>query len=84
MTKNELIAKFKTDYPVINKTINGEDIVLEGEEYEAMIEQWADNVLAEEEEAKAKADAEADQIAKKADLLAKLGISEDEAKLLLS
>lgn len=84
MTKNELIMKFKEEYPTINKTINGEDIAVEEEEYEALIAQWADNVLAQEAEEKAKAAEEVTKVAKKAELLEKLGITEDEAKLLLS
>ena len=79
--KIEIIAKFKKDYPTLR---SGDDERgyedLSPAEYEATISGWADNQLADEAKA-----AEASQAATdKAALLAKLGISADEAKLLLS
>ena len=53
---------------------------LNAAEYEAKIAEWADSRLAELEQAAAVKQAEAD----KAALLAKLGITADEAKMLLS
>lgn len=48
MTKNELIAQFKADYPTLTKGVNDEVITLGAEEYEATIAEWADNQIAEE------------------------------------
>ena len=81
MTKNEIITQLKKDYPSLRdgSNINGY-IELSGEEYEARISQWADNILAKEAQAQAKLDAEN----AKAALLDRLGITADEAKLLLS
>jgi hypothetical protein len=78
--KQEIIAALKTEYPEIR--IGGGDLyeTLSAEDYEKAISDWADVQLAKEAEAEqVKADAEA-----KAALLAKLGITADEAKLLLS
>lgn len=79
-TKTELIAQLKTENPTMVANINGEDIELTPEEYEKAASDWADmrlvQIAAEAAEAKAKSDKEA--------LLAKLGISAEEAKLLLS
>ena len=79
-TKQEIMEALKVEYPEIR--IGGGDLyeTLSAEDYEKAISDWADVEL--EKEAKAaqvKADAEA-----KAALLAKLGITADEAKLLLS
>ena len=78
--KDEIIAALKTEYPEIR--IGGGDVyeTLSAEDYNKAISDWADVQLAKELEAEqVKADAEA-----KAALLAKLGITADEAKLLLS
>jgi type V secretory pathway adhesin AidA len=80
-TKAEAIAAFKLKYPTLR---SGDDERgyedLNPADYEAQIEIWADNQLADE----AKATALAQAVTDKAALLAKLGISADEAKLLLS
>ena len=77
-TKSDKIAAFKSQYPTLQ--VGSEEAgytQLNAKDYEAKIAEWADNELAAEEElAKAEADKEA--------LLAKLGITADEAKLLLS
>jgi hypothetical protein len=80
-TKAQAIAAFKKEYPTLR---SGDDERgyedLSPADYEAQIEIWADNQLADEARA-----ADAAKIATdKAALLAKLGISSDEAKLLLS
>lgn len=49
MTKNELIADLKKQYPTLFKTINNEDIDLTPSEYEARINEWAENILAQKE-----------------------------------
>ena len=80
-TKAEAIAALKLEYPTLR---SGDDEQgyqdLSPADYEATIEAWADNQLADEAKT-----AEAEQAATdKAALLAKLGITADEAKLLLS
>lgn len=78
--KEEIIAALKVEYPEIR--IGGGDVYekLSQADYDKAISDWADVQLAKEAEAEqVKADAEA-----KAALLAKLGITADEAKLLLS
>ena len=79
------VAKLKAQYPSLK---TGDDLTgyveLTAEQYEAKIAEWADQELAAEAAATAKlAKSEADAIAKKA-LLDRLGITADEAVLLLS
>ena len=79
-TKSELITQFKTDYPTL-RTGSDEDgyTDLSSAEYNATIAQWADNAIAAQE-----LEAEAETAAtQKAALLARLGITADEAKLLI-
>jgi len=78
-TKSELIAQLKAENPKMIATINDEQIELTAEQYEKACNDWADMRLAQiaAEADKAKADAD------KAALLVKLGISANEAKLLL-
>jgi hypothetical protein len=80
-TKAEFIAQLKAEYPTL-KTGDDENGYsnLSATEYEATIAQWVDNKLADQEKAAEAAQAATD----KAALLAKLGITADEAKLLLS
>jgi hypothetical protein len=80
-TKQEIIADLKSEFPTL-RVGNDDDgyTDLSAEEYEATIAQWADGKLeriARETEAEAKA-------AQKAALLERLGITEDEARLLLA
>ena len=81
ITKAEAITAFKLEYPTL-RSGNDEDGYedLSPVDYEAQIEVWADNQLADE----ARAEAEAQVATAKAALLAKLGITAVEAKLLLS
>ena len=80
-TKQEVIAELKAEYPTLRTGSDEEGYVdLTLAEYEATIAEWANNKLADEAKAAELAQAEAD----KAALLAKLGITADEAKLLLS
>jgi hypothetical protein len=80
MTINELIAQFKADNPKVVATINGEKVELTKDEYEANAIAWAEMRLAQ---LAVEADATAQENAKQA-LLDRLGISEADAKLLLS
>jgi hypothetical protein len=79
-TREEVIAELKTEYPTL-RTGSEEDgyVDLTPTEYEAIIAERADNLLADEAKAALLAQAESD----KAALLAKLGITADEAKLLM-
>ena len=80
-TKTEILAQYKKDYPTLK---SGDDEQgykdLSLADYEATIEEWATAQLADEAIAAQAAQAATD----KAALLAKLGITADEAKLLLS
>ena len=78
MTKAELIAKFKKDYPTLH--IGNDDDGyrdMTKAEYDAMIEQWAENTLADNAEQENKA-------AAKQAILDKLGITAEEAAALLA
>lgn len=80
MTKNELIVQCKAENAKMFSTINGEQIELTGTDYETACEAWAEMRL---QQLAAESELAAQALAKIA-LLAKLGISDDEAKLLLS
>lgn len=77
-TKLEIIAELKAQYPTLrsgNDEQGYEDLT--ADDYEATIQRWADNQFAEQ-------NAIAQEAAQKAALLDRLGITEEEAKLLLS
>lgn len=71
---------FRKEYPTLKQNINGEDVDLTAEEYEAIIAQWTLNQAA----AKAEYEAEIANANIKTALLSKLGITAEEAKLLLN
>jgi len=77
---SDKIAAFKTQYPTLTKGVNDEVFELTAEEYEATIAEWAQNEL----------DADAAKLEKQAlvtqkeALLAKLGLTSEEATLLLT
>ena len=77
-TKTEITAALKADYPVL-RIGNDDDGYTELDEkaYEAKIAEWAEAAYAEEV-------AQNSIIAQRQALLTRLGITEDEAKLLLS
>lgn len=80
-TKKQMIELLKAEFPTLR--VGDDDsgyIELSADEYEAKIAEWADARLAREAKA---AEAEA-KAAAKAALLERLGITEDEAKLLLA
>jgi hypothetical protein len=80
MTKTEKIAELKIKYPILKKGVNEKIVELDTKEYEATIEKWADVELAQEaQQTEEKAMAAAKQA-----LLDRLGITADEARLLLS
>jgi hypothetical protein len=79
-TKQDIVIELKKQNPTIVSNINGEEIKLIGDEYETAIQNAAQmkyEQLVKEEETKSK------EIAK-GELLSKLGITAEEAKLLLS
>jgi hypothetical protein len=76
MTIENKIAELKKLYPTLTKGVNNEIFTLNADEYEATILAWAQNEI-DLEAAKIKAETD------KAALLAKLGITADEAKVLL-
>ena len=80
-TKKQMIELLKSEFPTLRL---GDDDAgyteLSADEYEAKIAEWADARLAKEAKA---AEVQA-QVAAKAALLDRLGITQDESKLLLS
>lgn len=81
MSKESIITRLKTEYPTIRE--GSEEVgytELEAKEYEATIARWAEAELEIETKEAAALKAAADKEA----LLVKLGITADEAKLLLS
>ena len=83
-TKQEIIANFKQEYPTLRSGDDEQGYTnFSPADYEATIETWADNQLAAEAKAAADEAAAAKAATDKAALLAKLGITEEEARLLL-
>jgi acetamidase/formamidase len=80
-TKAQLIKELKAEYPTL-KTGDDETgyVEMEATEYEATIQSWAENKLAD----LAKVLEFENKETAKAELLTKLGITADEAALLLS
>jgi len=80
-TKNEMIEIIKAENPTIQVGDDEQGYTqLSATDYEAQIAQWANGRLAKEAKAQAATQAATD----KAALLAKMGLTADEAKLLLS
>ena len=80
MTKEEIVAKLKEDFPTLNKTFDGIESEMTPEEYENQIQTWADLEI---EKIQKVEEAETNAAAKQA-LLDRLGLTAEEAKLLLS
>jgi hypothetical protein len=78
-TKAQYLTQIKTENPTMTKSVNGENIVLDAAEYEATCEAWA--TMKTEQDAQAKA--ETDKAKAKQAVLDRLGITADEAALLL-
>lgn len=80
-TKTEMIAIIKAENPTLQIGDDEQGYTqLNAAEYEARVSEWADSRLAELEQAVAIQQAESDKTA----LLARLGITAEEATLLLS
>lgn len=76
MTKEQLIAQFKAQFPTLTYGINDEVFEMSAEQYEQTIEKWADIEFA-------KIQAELEAQAKRSAALAKLealGLDEDDLK----
>jgi hypothetical protein len=81
MTLQEIIADLKAANPTLQTGSNEAGYVQMGKaEYEATIQEWAQNRLVKLE----KVEADAAKVEAKAALLERLGITADEATLLLS
>jgi hypothetical protein len=78
-TKEELIAQCKAENPVMIQTINDVQRELPEDEYNDAAEKWAEAELLRLEQLEKIAQAEAERTA----LLARLGITTEEAALLL-
>lgn len=79
-TKDEMIQLLKTEYPTLQTGGDEQGYTqLSAADYEATISEWADAQLKKEAQAAAALQAEANREA----LLAKLGITAEEAQLLL-
>ena len=80
MTKKELIEQYKLENPTLRRGSEEDGYEeITGAEYDAIIESWADAQITKDAKI-AEAEAKAES---RAALLDKLGITEDEAKLLL-
>jgi hypothetical protein len=79
-TREQLIAECKSANPVMKQIVNDIEVELTSEEYEKACEAWADMRLKQLEK-EAEIDA---NLAAKSILLERLGITADEAALLLS
>ena len=81
MTKlSDKIKAFKVQYPTLTKGVNDQVVELTSEEYEATIAEWAQNELNAEA---TKAEKQI-LIEQKAALLSRLGLTSEEAILLLT
>lgn len=78
-TKAQLIAQCKAENPTMVQTVNGEEIELTGPDYNTACEAWAEMQLTQQAN-QAEVEAKASE---KAALLSRLGITEEEATLLL-
>lgn len=79
-TKQQILADYKLENPILYKGVDNEVFEMTAEEYESACNEYADiqlQILQKEQESLDKAN-------QKQALLEKLGITEEEAKLLLS
>jgi len=78
MTKTQWITQLKKDNPKAFHNVNGEQIEITGDAYNALIEQWADVEMAKEAEAAQATAAKTAAVAK----LEALGLTTDDLKAL--
>jgi hypothetical protein len=80
-TKAQFTKEFKSEFPTLKVGSDETGYTeLEAADYEATIEAWVEHAIAEQDKAAALEKAQADKLT----LLSKLGITSDEAALLLS
>ena len=84
MKLEDYINQLKKDYPTLQRGEDDAVITLSDSEYNQKITEWANNLFLEQEEESAKKATALQAETDKAALLAKLGITANEAKLLLS
>jgi 2',3'-cyclic-nucleotide 2'-phosphodiesterase (5'-nucleotidase family) len=84
MKLNDYIEQLKEQFPTLQRGEDDAVITLSDSEYNQKITEWANNLLIEQEKESAKKAAALQAETDKAALLAKMGITADEAKLLLS
>jgi len=85
MTRDQVIAELKEKNPTMRSGNDTDGYIdFTPEEYEAQINEWANYIIAETKSKKETEKAEAEAASNKAALLTKLGITAEEAKLLLS
>lgn len=70
---------FRKEYPTLSQNINGVDVQLTESEYEATISEWELN----QQKAKAEYELQIEKESKKQQILDRIGLTADEAKLLL-
>ena len=76
ITKEELIAQYKAQYPTLTYGVNNEVFEMSVKEYEQTIEKWANFELAKIQEEADKANAKASAEAK----LGAIGLTADDLK----
>jgi glycogen synthase len=76
----EIRDVLETEYPILTEVVNGENTELSEEERKETLDRWANNLYTKELEIKAIED----KAAAKAALLERLGITAEEAELLLT
>jgi hypothetical protein len=81
MTKLELIAQLKTEYPTLTQQVNDEIVELNQDEYEATLDAWADAKLVQLS-IQAEADAKAEAKAAAQEKLAALGLTVEDLQAL--
>ena len=79
MTREELIAKCKIENPKMIQIVNGKEIELTGDAYEEACSNWADMRLEQIAFEEAKAEAQAQKQA----ILDRLGLTEEELRIVL-
>jgi hypothetical protein len=78
-TLEEIRNELETTHPVLTKSFNGEEVTLSREERKETLDFWASNLYSKEV---AIAEA-ADKAAARQAVLARLGLTEEEAQLIL-
>jgi hypothetical protein len=85
-TKENLIKNLKLEYPTLTRQDDDVITVLSEQEYKETIEQWAENVLADESNAETIKQTETDRVAVKQSAhgkLAALGLTQEEVASIL-